>query len=100
MVMNNQLKSFLSELEQVHSHNLEIITRLLAEITKRNPEEIKPHLNMMLETLVKPHPFYETATSDEWVAEFEQWVQSHRELNLPTLSEADISREGIYGERG
>ncbi len=42
--MKNQLKSVLSELEQVHSQNLEIITGLLAEITKRNPEEIKPHL--------------------------------------------------------
>ena len=98
--MKNQLKSVISELEQVHSQNLEIITGLLAEITKRNPEEIKPHLNRMLENLVKPRPFYETATPDEWVEEFEQWVKSHRELNLPTLSDPDISRESIYGERG
>ncbi|OCQ92627.1 hypothetical protein BCD64_07670 [Nostoc sp. MBR 210] len=42
--------------------------------------------------------FYETATPQEWIAAFQEWVESHRELNLPTLSDEDISRESIYGE--
>jgi len=82
---------------------VEIITLLLAQITNRTPDEIKPHLDTMLERLVQPEserPFYETATPEEWVAAFQEWVESHRALNLPTLSDEAISRESIYGERG
>ena len=31
---------------------------------------------------------------------FREWVESHREMNLPNLSDEAISRESIYGERG
>lgn len=44
--------------------------------------------------------FGKTATADEWIAAFKEWVNSHRGLNFPTLSDEDISRESIYGERG
>lgn len=56
----------------------------------------------MLEQLVEPkeRPFYETATPQEWVNAFSEWVESHRDLNLPLLSDQAISRESIYGERG
>jgi hypothetical protein len=101
--MNSQPKSVVSDLEQVHSQDIETSTFLLAKISKRSPSEIKPHLDTMLEQLVQPEserPFYETATPQEWVAAFQAWVESHRGLNLPTLSDEAISRESIYGERG
>ncbi|MEH2120087.1 hypothetical protein [Nostoc sp.] len=101
--MNSQPKSFISDLEQAHSQDIETITHLLAKISNRTPLEIKPHLNTMLEQLVQPsteRPFYETATSQEWVAAFTEWVESHRGLNLPSLSDEAISRSSIYGERG
>lgn len=34
------------------------------------------------------------------VKAFQEWVEIHRPLNLPTLSEETMSRESIYGERG
>jgi transposase InsO family protein len=57
----------------------------------------------MLEGLVqteKKRPFYETATPQEWIAAFTEWVESHRGLDLTTLDDEAISRESIYGERG
>ncbi|MGF1979723.1 MAG: hypothetical protein RMY30_029630 [Nostoc sp. CmiSLP01] len=101
--MNSQPKPNLSDLEQSYSEDIKTITLLLAKITDRSPSEIKPHLATMLERLVQPaqeRPFYETATSTEWVAAFRDWVESHRGLNLPRLSDEAISRESIYGERG
>ena len=86
-----------------HSQDIETITRLLAKISNRTPSEIKPYLNTMLEQLVQPSTerhFYETATPQEWVAAFTEWVESHQELNLPSLSDEAISRSSIYGERG
>ena len=100
--MNSQPKSVVSDLEQVHSQDIETITLLLAKISNRTPEEIKPHLNTILEHLVqasKERPFCD-ASPTEWVAAFTEWVESHRELNLPSLSDEAISRESIYGERG
>ncbi|MBN3948057.1 MAG: hypothetical protein HWQ38_16990 [Nostoc sp. NMS7] len=63
--MNTQPKSVVSDLEQAHSQDIETITLLLAKISNRTPEEIKPHLDTMLERLVQPsreRPFYESAT--------------------------------------
>ncbi|MHC5610981.1 MAG: hypothetical protein ACYTXA_08175 [Nostoc sp.] len=101
--MNSQPKSVVSDLEQAHSQDIETIIQLLAKISNRTPEEIKPHLDTMLEQLVQPsreRPFYETASPQEWLAAFTEWVESHRGLNLPTLEDEAISRESIYGERG
>lgn len=101
--MNNQPKTVVSDLELAHSQEIEIITLLLAQITNRTPDEIKPHLDNMLERLLQPLNeclFYETATTQEWVTAFTEWVESHRGLNLPSLSDEAISRDSIYGERG
>jgi len=44
--------------------------------------------------------FYEIATTTEWSIAFLEWVNSHRTLNLPLLSDEAISRESIYEDRG
>lgn len=96
----------LHNLQVTHKPEIERIIETLIKITNLSEETVKPHLNTMLNELLKfkqaeqPRPFCETATADEWIAAFEEWVNSHRGLNLPTLSDEDISRESIYGERG
>ncbi|MCC5639963.1 hypothetical protein LC593_29875 [Nostoc sp. CHAB 5844] len=89
--------------QKLDTQDVEAITLLLAKVTNRTPSEIKPYLDAMLQQLVQPleeRPFYETANPQEWIAAFQEWVESHRELNLPALSDEAISRESIYGERG
>jgi len=43
-------------------------------------------------------PFYETATTEEWLKAFNEWVSSH-DKNTPGLTLEDVSRESIYGDR-
>ncbi len=43
-------------------------------------------------------PFYETATTEEWVREFTKWADSH-DLNTPALPLEAVSRESIYEDR-
>ena len=45
-------------------------------------------------------PFHETATPTEWSIAFLEWINSHRTLNLPILSDEAINRESIYEDRG
>lgn len=42
-------------------------------------------------------PFYETATTEEWLKEFNAWVESH-DPNTPVI--LDDSRAAIYGDDG
>jgi len=42
-------------------------------------------------------PFYETATTEEWLKEFNAWVESH-DPNTPVI--LDDSRGAIYGDDG
>ena len=51
----------------------------------------------MLEHFV---PHTNQHSSEERVRVFHEWVESHCELNLTQLSDEEISRESIYGERG
>ncbi|MFB2979761.1 hypothetical protein [Microseira sp. BLCC-F43] len=98
---NSQTAS-LHNFQETHQQEIQAITQILVQITSRTSEQIKPLLDALLERLVEAQepPFYETATAAEWSIAFRQWVDSHRTLNLPTLSDEAISRESIYGERG
>ena len=42
----------------------------------------------------KPQPFWKTATPEERVKRFEEWVSSHKEG--PNLPDEALSRESIY----
>lgn len=46
---------------------------------------------------VTAKPFYETATREEWLQAFNEWVTSH-DPNTPVIIED--SREAIYGDDG
>lgn len=43
-------------------------------------------------------PFYETASTEEWLKAFNEWAASH-DRNIPGLSLEDVSRESIYEDR-
>lgn len=45
-------------------------------------------------------PLYERLSPNELAQAFLEWAESHRDLDLPILSDEAISRESIYGERG
>lgn len=98
----SQISQLLHNFEEENKEDIETITQILAKITNRTQEQIKPHIDAMLERLVEPQerPFYEIATPEEWSGAFREWVDSHRDLNLPHLSDEAISRESIYADRG
>jgi type III secretory pathway component EscR len=102
MNTNSQTPSILPNFQQIHQEEIQTITQILAQITNHTSEQIKPLLDGLLERLVehRNYGFYQTATAEEWSREFREWVDSHRTLNLPTLSDEAISRESIYGDRG
>jgi hypothetical protein len=66
-------------------------------------EQVKPHRRFIVEvsngTLVlrpktQAKPFWATATPEEWVQSFRQWVASHK--TGPNLPQEALSRESIY----
>ena len=86
------------------SQELEKILSSLSKITSRSPEEIKPQLEKFLSELsqnpaIPENHFFETATDEEWIAAFCEWSESHKEKNLPVLSEEAMSRESMYPDR-
>lgn len=103
MDINTQATSTLQNFQEAHQEDIKTITQVLVKITNRTPEQVKPYLDALLEQLVpsqQERPLYETATPEEWIVAFREWVESHRGLNFPSLSDEAISRESIYGERG
>lgn len=75
---------------------------LHAEATRRN-KSAEEYAREVLERelpLNEPLPFWATATKEEWLRAFHEWVESHRDLNLSVLPEETYSRDSIYGDRG
>jgi len=98
IAMNNLSKQLLRNFESAHKEDIETITQVLARITTKSPDEIKPHLDAMLERLVQPQrerPLYETATPEELAQAFWEWASSH-DRNSPLLSDYAVSRESMY----
>ena len=46
-----------------------------------------------------PRPFHETATAEEWKSGFHAWVESHRGINLPPLTDESLRRDHLYEDR-
>lgn len=73
----------------------ETLAVLLARLLPANGRHTIDELALPLET--PERPFYETATTEEWLREFNDWVASH-DPNTPVI--LDDSREAIYGDDG
>lgn len=87
-------------LENENAEDLEAMMRILSKLTRLPSEQIKPRLESLLATLLdlqasQPEP---QENSEAWTQRFTDWVESHRELKLPSLSDEAISRESIYGD--
>ncbi|MBR8837835.1 MAG: chorismate synthase [Stigonema ocellatum SAG 48.90 = DSM 106950] len=91
---------FLEQFAETHREEIDAVTRMLAKITSLSLEQITPHVHTMLSLLVLPQerPFYETATPEEWVDALREWSESHRGMNLPSLSDYAVSRESMYDD--
>ncbi|MHC5833161.1 MAG: hypothetical protein ACYT04_98540, partial [Nostoc sp.] len=68
-VVNNNNQILLS-LTKADREELEGVVQVLANVTKLPAEVVKPHLDALLEQLMKSkqeQPFYKTATALEWI---------------------------------
>lgn len=83
---------------------IESIVNLVEILTEEEKallhQKLAENEGMKSEVKPKERHFQETATPEEWIKAFREWAESHRGRNYPTLSDEDISRESIYGERG
>ncbi len=93
--MNTQLVEYLAQMLQ----SLTGEEQALLEEKVQNKKDESQSKNEQTGK-VGEHVLYERATPQERAKAFREWVESHRGHNFPSLSDEDISRESIYGERG
>lgn len=81
---------------------VESITQMIESLTPEEKDLLKQKINpiLQLSEIPKSSHFQETASPQEWNHAFQEWIDSHKDMNLPSLSDEAISRESIYGERG
>jgi predicted transcriptional regulator len=82
------------------------IEKRLAERARQKNLKIETYLEVFIEdnlkneteilTEEKEKSFSETATTEEWLAEFHRWLDSHKDKNYPILPDEAYSRENIY----
>lgn len=82
----------LYEFEEVHKEEIEAVSLIVAKITHRTPEEVKPHLKTMLVELVE---------SNQPAFDPQQWELDMKALaegadDIPMLPPEAFSRESIY----
>lgn len=91
-----QAAAYFQSLQQEHQQELETIITALEKLTHLPTEQIEADFKMLLEHWVEPE---ETSRFlNQRTRAFYDWVESHRDMNLPVLSDHAISRESIYGE--
>ena len=99
----SQISNHSDHLNNSYAQEIEQVVGMLSKITSRSVAEIKPHLNALLNRLNQEKDdsvsFYETSTHEEWSAEFHAWVDSHKDRNIPVLSDQAMSRESMYPDR-
>ena len=78
----------------------------LAEKAKQNGLPIETFIEVFIEDKleeVKDEPrkksFQETATTEEWLAEFHRWLDSHKDKNYPSIPDEALRRENMYEDR-
>jgi hypothetical protein len=79
----------------------------LAEKAKRKGLNLKTYVEVFIEGKLEDEteaekqekPFYETATKEEWLAEFHRWIDSHKDKDYPVLPDEAYDRGNIYEDR-
>lgn len=83
--------------EVEHKEEFQTILKLLSQVTHYSQEQIRPHLEALLQHLQEA---YEEKPLTPRLQAFHTWVEAHHGSNLPVLSDEATSRESIYGDRG
>ncbi len=93
-----RVSEIVHSLEEENREDLETVTYILSKITHLPSEQIKPCPHTLMENLIELQgtPFHADATPEEWSQRFSAWVEEHRALGLPLLSDEAIGRESIY----
>jgi hypothetical protein len=79
-----------------------VLEERLQEESAREGLPAEEYARRLLEEQLLPggeKPFWATATTDEWLRAFDEWVGSHAGSTAPPLLDGAISRAEIYGER-
>jgi mannosyltransferase OCH1-like enzyme len=81
---------------------VESITQMIESLTPEEKDLLTQKIKPILQDkdIPKASHFQEIASPQEWNNAFQQWIDSHKHKNLPSLSDEAMSRESIYGERG
>ncbi|MDB9315950.1 hypothetical protein PN462_22750 [Spirulina sp. CS-785/01] len=58
--------------------------------------ELENENRLILSPLPPEQPFWATASPEERVKHWQQWVRSHNNKNSPNLSDEALRRENIY----
>jgi hypothetical protein len=86
----------------INTQLVESITQIIESLTREEKDLLKQKIHPILQLSKIPRSshFQETASPQEWNHAFTEWIDSHKDMNLPSLSDEAISRESIYEERG
>lgn len=95
-----RVSEIVHSLEAENREDLETVTHILSRITHLPAEQIKPCLHTLMENLIELQETHSHAKAapEEWSQRFSAWVEGHRGLGLPLLSDDAISRDSIYGD--
>ncbi len=95
-----RVSEIVHSLEEENREDLETVTYILSKITHLPSEQIKPCLHTLMENLIELQEtlFHANAVPEEWSQRFSAWVEGHRGLGLPLLSDEAIGRDSIYGD--
>ncbi|MBC7795940.1 MAG: hypothetical protein H7Z37_03595 [Pyrinomonadaceae bacterium] len=82
--------------------------KLLTEKASQEGLDIETFLQSFIENYLQTEvsqevkrekPFHETATKEEWLAEFHKWVDSHGDKDYPSIPDEALRRENMYEDR-
>jgi hypothetical protein len=78
----------------------EIEARVIA-LAARQGVSVEKYIQNFLESLASldEEPSHHPLTPEQWVSEFEEWLDSHDYITAPPLTDDAINRESIYRER-
>ena len=86
------------------AHILEINQQGVLQIPSEILPDSQPHTRYRVEVqgetlILRPeqnHPFWQTATPEQRVARFREWITQTERPASPALSDEDVSRKTIY----
>lgn len=80
----------------------------LREEAERRGVDVGPYARGLLEKALalrltpdrEDRPFHETATSEEWLREFDDFLASFEDVEVPDFPDEALRREHLYEDRG